>query len=147
VKRTPLRRKIGFHAKTPLARTAGPTRRTRLAKGRGKGRKCYAYLRDEQYKVWVRLQPCLLADVDGHVCKGRVEFSHIANEGNGGADFANGLPLCSHAAHRFGSKCWHVMGRDSWQAYWEIDAVASAEWLARKYTHDLLSDSAGERTQ
>lgn len=106
-------------------------RRVRL-KTRRRGRKCYAHLRDPAFKAWIRQRPCLLAGREGHVCRGRVEFAHLDNEGNGGADRGNGLPICS-GAHRLDATSWHVMGKQSWPAHWGINPYAVALELAADY--------------
>lgn len=111
---------------TPLARSRKPLKQTR-------GRKCYAHLRDPEFKAWVRTLRCLLSGREGHVCKGRVEFSHVIPEGRGAPDRGNGLPLCGLAAHREGAKSWHTMGPDSWQAHWGIDAAVVAAELGQRY--------------
>lgn len=132
MRRTPLRPGQPLERHARLAAGPGPTRRTRLKQTRH--RKCWRHLRDEPFKAYVRTLPCLLTTDPRHTCKGRVEFSHVKNEGNGGADLFNGIPLCSHAGHRYGAKCWHVMGRDSWQDYWGVNA----EWEALAITTDWI---------
>jgi hypothetical protein len=113
-----------------MPRSRKPMKQTR-------GRKCYAHLRDPAFKAWVRSLPCFLLGKPGHACAGRVEFSHVQNEGGGAPDFANGLPLCGVAGHRLGAKSWHMMGRDSWQAHWSVDAEIEAVRLGRRYVTEI----------
>ena len=107
--------------------------RGRGPRATGGKRRCYAHLRDEGYKAEIRLLPCLLLGRPDHVCKGRVEFSHVIPEGRGGPDVANGLPLCGLSGHREGSKSWHVMGKESFPAYWGLDLPAIAAALLVRY--------------
>lgn len=129
---TPLRpgRRRGWDS--TLAPGTEPKRTTKL-RAKNRGRKCWQRLRDPAYKAAIRELPCHLEGDPRHECRGRVEFSHVQNEGNGGADYGNGLPLCSHAGHRYGAKSWHVMGKQSWQAYWGVDAVSAAAGYATIY--------------
>lgn len=123
--------------RTPMPkRTAPLERRTRLAPGRTplkqtRGRKCYAHLRDPQFKAWVREQGCRVLHPD-HRCRGRVEFAHLKSEGTGGTDYGNGLGLCS-GAHRLGPGALHMLGPISFQCRWDIDLAYEAEQLAAKY--------------
>lgn len=115
--------------KKPMARGKGLERRTPLRKRRG--RKCYAHLRDPDYKSWVREQGCVIWHPD-HVCRGRVEFAHLKSEGTGGADRGNGVGLCS-GAHRWGPGALHMLGPISFECRWDVDLASLAASLAARY--------------
>lgn len=119
----------------PLPRGSGPRPSGGPLKHRRRGRKGYASLRDPLFKAWVRARPCLLAGRRRHQCSGRVEFAHLENEGNGGSDWGNGLPLCS-GAHTGDATSWHVMGKTSWPKYWGINPYSVALELAAAYDQE-----------
>lgn len=107
-------------------------------------RKAFRHLRDPKFRAFVRVQGCQCRGLLGHVCRTRVEFAHIANEGNGGADRGNGLGLCAEL-HRTGAKSWHVMGKHSFPAYWGIDPVAIAKALDARYALEESGFGTNER--
>lgn len=77
---------------------------------------------------WVRQSgSCLLTGSPGHTCSGPIDAHHVITVGNGGIDAANVVRLC-RAAHRWNELAVHVMGRDSFEAYWKVDLSHEA-WL------------------
>lgn len=72
--------------------------------------------RDDEYRQWIRAQPCILADREPCECSGYIrvnnrhlasQFCHVKTVGARGGDRQNGYPGCPghHAEqHRIGIK-------------------------------------------
>jgi len=80
---------------------------------------------DEEYREFVRHQPCALSgEVDGygeaHECSGPINPCHLKNVGSGGLDAGNLYPGCQYGLHRLEEdKGWEVVygryGINLWQ--------------------------------
>jgi hypothetical protein len=135
-RRTPLRASAKPKPRPSDGRWSSlPDRKANLKPSRGR-RKCYEHLTDKPYRRWIMSLPCLVAGRrignDRHRCRSRVEPAHLDNQGQGGVDRGNIVPLCGHA-HRLEPWSYHMDGPDSFAARFNFDLVAIARELGQRY--------------
>lgn len=83
--------------------------------------------RDEKYRAWIRLLPCLV-NGDGARCFGPIQAAHVRSRGAGGGDFDNLMPLCmGHHAEQ------HAVGIRTFAARYEVDLEAEAALLTSRW--------------
>jgi len=135
----------------PQVKRTKPLKRTALRKGRSKrSRKSkgqlFPKLVDEQYRSWIRRQPCLLigrvpwevriAPMPGdfaHGCWGIVQPAHVRNRGAAGPDHGNIVPLCAGAHDEQGR------AKKTFEARWGVDLEAEAIKLFGRYKREQVS--------
>jgi len=101
---------------------------------------------DDEFRAFVRRQPCLLAAWEPCTCGPYIDvsrkmiatrFCHVRSRGAGGGDAANGWPGCDHhhgEQHRLGRKTFEAkyglsltgVARELWAQY-QADPEASRE--------------------
>ena len=86
--------------------------------------RCTGHLR------WIRQHFCAVKNVNGHVCRGRIEAAHVRSGTDGGVGRKPSdiwaIPLCA-SAHRD----QHSVGEARFERAFGIDMKAIAEGLAR----------------
>ena len=116
-----------------MRRSVELARRTPLE---AKGGDRFPDRRDDDYREFVRLQPCAVAFSahyraagDGRrPCDGAVEATHVQSRGAGGGDRGNLLPLC-HGHHME----QHTAGVRTFAERYAIDPAALARRLWEEY--------------
>jgi hypothetical protein len=79
--------------------------------------------------AWLKQQPCWLAGT--LECEGIVEVSHIESRRYG--DAGNAIPLCGFGHHREGRHAFHRLGRQGFEAYWQVDVAELAGRYWRRF--------------